>query len=310
MQPPEYFTKGITTAHQRISPWIRRTPVFELAPGAFGLANRITLKLENHQYTGSFKVRGAYNRLLQYRQARHVVAASGGNHGAAVAFAARSLGQTSEIFAPTISNPIKRQRLADYGADVRIVGDVFVESLAASEARIKETGALGVHAFDHEDAVFGQGTIGLEIEEQIGTPDVVLVAVGGGGFAAGVASWFQHRSRVIGIEPERAPTLYDALQAGHPVDVSTGGVAADALGCRRIGDVTFPILKQYISEAALVDEDSIMAARREFWNELRMLVEPAAALPLAALKTGKVSIPRSAHVCIIVCGANTELSVE
>jgi threonine dehydratase len=220
------------------------------------------------------------------------------------------LGQAAEIFVPTISNPTKRQRLAEYGAEVRVVGDLFVESLAASEARVKETGALGVHAFDHEDAIFGQGTIAREIEEQIGVPDVILVSVGGGGFAAGVASWFQQRSRIIGIEPECAPTLHSALKAGSPVDVSTGGVAADALGCRRIGDVTFPILQQYIAGAVLVDDDSIMGARKMLWSELRLLVEPAAALPIAALKAGKVNVGSVDHVCIIVCGANTELRVE
>jgi len=254
-----------------IRPFIRRTPVIEVDGRDFGLTDvRLVFKLELTQKAGSFKARGAFaNLLLRQVPPAGVVAASGGNHGAAVAHAARELEIPARIYVPTISTPAKIERIRQSGAELVIIGERYAEALAASEAWAQTSGALRVHAFDQDETLMGAGTLGLELEDQIGVPDAVLVAVGGGGLIGGVAAWFGGRTRVIGVEPELAPTLARALAAGAPVDAPAGGIAADSLAPRRIGERMFPIAQRYI-ESVLVTDDAIAEAQRALWATLRI----------------------------------------
>ena len=243
----------IEAASKRIAGYVRETPVMHLEPHFWSIDARLTLKLEQLQHTGSFKPRGAFNRILSNTvPPTGVIAASGGNHGVAVAYVARQLGYRAEIFVPRVSSPVKVQRLRDYGADVTIVGASYAEALLASQARAAETGALVVHAYDQPEIVAGQGTLGREFARQTPELDTVLLAVGGGGLMAGVAAWFAGEVRVIGVEPESAPTLAGALKAGEPVDVETGGVAADSLGARRVGGLAFSLAQQYVERVGVV----------------------------------------------------------
>lgn len=297
----------IERAAFRVTPYIRETPVLQLDALTLDIGASIYLKLESLQVTGSFKPRGVFNHLLgQTLTDAGVVAASGGNHGLAVAYAARQTGVKAEIFLPALAPQIKRQALAALGAKVTIAGDVFVESLAASRHRSEETGALNIHAFDHPDAVAGQGTIAREFENQVKDLDTVLVAVGGGGFIAGVAAWFAGRVKVVAVEPELCPTLNRALAAGQPVDVATGGIAADSLGCRRVGDVPFAILKQHIQNSLLVSENDIAQAQAFLWNQCRVVAEPGGAVAFAALLNGAYAPARGERVGVIVCGGNAD----
>lgn len=304
---PEDFRDEIEAAAERITPYIRRTPTISLAAGDLGLDFPVTLKLECLQHTGSFKARGAFNRLLASDvPAAGVNAASGGNHGIAVAYAARELGYQADIFVPEISSPVKIARLRDYGAQVNIVGQNYAEALAASEARVATTGALVVHAYDQTEAVAGQGTTARELEEQEGTFDTILVAVGGGGFIGGIAAWHQGRTRIVGVEPKLAPTLDAARDAGAPVDVEVGGIAADALGAKRIGSYAFQIAEAYIERLALVDDNAIRAAQLRLWRDLRVVVEPAGAATMAALTSGIYRPEKGERVAVLVCGSNTD----
>ncbi len=304
---PEDFRDEIEAAAERITPYIRRTPTISLAAGDLGLDFPVTLKLECLQHTGSFKARGAFNRLLASDvPAAGVNAASGGNHGIAVAYAARELGYQADIFVPEISSPVKIARLRDYGAQVNIVGQNYAEALAASEARVATTGALVVHAYDQTEAVAGQGTTARELEEQEGTFDTILVAVGGGGFIGGIAAWHQGRTRIVGVEPKLAPTLDAARDAGAPVDVEVGGIAADALGAKRIGSYAFQIAEAYIERLALVDDNAIRAAQLRLWRDLRVVVEPAGAAAMAALTSGIYRPEKGERVAVLVCGSNTD----
>ncbi len=304
---PEDFRDEIEAAAERITPYIRRTPTISLAAGDLGLDFPVTLKLECLQHTGSFKARGAFNRLLASDvPAAGVNAASGGNHGIAVAYAARELGYQADIFVPEISSPVKIARLRDYGAQVNIVGQNYAEALAASEARVATTGALVVHAYDQTEAVAGQGTTARELEEQEGTFDTILVAVGGGGFIGGIAAWHQGRTRIVGVEPKLAPTLHAARDAGAPVDVEVGGIAADALGAKRIGSYAFQIAEAYIERLALVDDNAIRAAQLRLWRDLRVVVEPAGAATMAALTSGIYRPEKGERVAVLVCGSNTD----
>jgi threonine dehydratase len=304
---PEDFRDEIEAAAERITPYIRRTPTISLAAGDLGLDFPVTLKLECLQHTGSFKARGAFNRLLASDvPAAGVNAASGGNHGIAVAYAARELGYQADIFVPEISSPVKIARLRDYGAQVNIVGQNYAEALAASEARVATTGALVVHAYDQTEAVAGQGTTARELEEQEGTFDTILVAVGGGGFIGGIAAWHQGRTRIVGVEPKLAPTLHAARDAGAPVDVEVGGIAADALGAKRIGSYAFQIAEAYIERLALVDDNAIRAAQLRLWRDLRVVVEPAGAAAMAALTSGIYRPEKGERVAVLVCGSNTD----
>lgn len=297
--------KEIYVAHERIEKFILRTPCVSLPAGTLGSPYRLTLKLEQLQHTGSFKPRGVFNRLASAQiPTAGLVCASGGNHGAALAYAARRLGVPCEVYVPSVASVFKRDRLLAYGAKVIEHGDVFAQALEAAERRCLETGAMSIHAFDHAETLAGQGTVAKEIEEQVGIPDAVIVAVGGGGLIGGISGWFGNTSQVIGAEPELCPTLHAALNAGGPVPVATSGVAADALGCRELGAVPFAVLNANGVTSCLVSEEAIVAAQRDLWEELRLMVEPAAAVPLAAVRSGQLGLQPDASVCLVICGAN------
>ena len=291
--------------------FLLETPLWKLPAAAFGLNTspgvEIWLKLEHLQVGGSFKARGMMNRLLAHTiPASGVVVASGGNAGIATAAAARALGVRCEVFLPGVSPEAKRAKLRALGAQVTVVGDMYAEALAACLARQAETGALLTHAYDQPEVVAGAGTLGREIEQQGGLPDAVLVSVGGGGLIGGLAAWFEQRSRVVALEPERAPTLFRARAAGHPVEVEVGGVAADSLGAARIGDIAWNITQRHVRDALLLTDETIRAAQLWLWKEMKLAVEPAAALPLAALQSGAY-VPRvDEKVCLIICGANVD----
>jgi threonine dehydratase len=297
----------VEAARERIAGHVRRTPVVHLEPGAFGAPGRVALKLELLQHTGSFKPRGAFNRMLSNEvPASGVIAASGGNFGLAVAHAARELGHHAEVFVPETSPPIKARRIAERGAEVRLVPGYYDEALAASAERAAETGALVMHAFDQLEVVAGQGTIGAELAEQVPDADTVLVAIGGGGLIGGVAAWYEGRTRVVGVEPDGCPTMSEALRAGRPVRVELSGIAADALGARRAGDLTHAIASRYVEHVLLVTDDAIREAQVRLWEELRVVAEPGGAAALAALISGRYRPDEDERVVVLVCGGNTD----
>ncbi len=298
---------AIAAAARRIAPYVRHTPILRLGEAAFGVP--VTLKLELLQHTGSFKPRGAFNRLLTADlPAGGVIAASGGNHGAAVAYAARELGVTAEIFVPATTPKTKTDRIASYGARVVQGGAAYAEALAASRVRQAQTGALEVHAYDHEAVLAGQGTVGREFETD--APDLthILVATGGGGLIGGVAAWYAGSAAVISVEPEGCPGLHNALAAGQPVDAPVGGLAADALGARQVGRLMFPVAQAHVAAAVLVDDAAIAAAQRWLWEQCRLIAEPGGATALAALLSGRFVPPEGARVGVVVCGGNTDPS--
>jgi threonine dehydratase len=263
--------------------------------------------LELLQYTGSFKPRGAFNRLLTAeRSAGGIIAASGGNHGAAVAYAARSLGMGAEIFVPSGTPAAKVARIASYGARVVQGGETYAEALTASRLRQSETGALEVHAYDHADVLAGQGTVGREFEQDAPELTHVLVATGGGGLIGGIAAWYAGSAAVVSVEPEGCPALHDALRAGRPVTAPVGGLAADSLGARQVGALMFPIAQRFVSQAVLVPDAAILAAQRLLWEQFRLVAEPGGATALAALLSGRFVPPDGARVGVVVCGANTD----
>ena len=290
------------------SHFLRKTPLWKLPGAALGLrCAEVWLKLEHLQVGGSFKARGMLNRLLsQPIPAAGVIVASGGNAGIATAAAARALGVPCEVFVPEVSTEAKRAKLRELGATVVVTGAAYSEALQACLSRQQATGALLTHAYDQPEVVVGAGTLGQEIEAQGGLPDSVLVSVGGGGLIAGVASWFGQRSRVVALEPELAPTLFQARAAGQPVDVAVGGVAADSLGARRIGDIAWEVTQREVRDALVLPDAAIRAAQQWLWKELKLAVEPAAALGLAALQTGAYAVRAGERVCLIVCGANVD----
>jgi threonine dehydratase len=289
--------------------FLRRTPLWKLPGAALGLdVGEVWLKLEQLQTSGSFKARGMLNRLLsQPIPASGVIVASGGNAGIATAAAAQELGVACEVFVPTVSSPAKQARLRELGARVVVTGAVYAEALEACLARQRETGALMTHAYDQPEVVAGAGTLAREIEEQGGgVPASVLVSVGGGGLIAGVAAWFEDRTQVIALEPELAPTLFRAREAGAPVDVAVSGIAADSLGAKRIGTIAWDITQRHVKHAHLLPDDAIRTAQLALWKQFKLAVEPAAALGLAALQRGMAQGERS--VCVVLCGANVDLS--
>ena len=297
----------IVETERLIRPHIRRTPVIEVDAGDFGLAAaRLSFKLELLQHAGSFKTRGAFTNLLtrEIPQAG-VVAASGGNHGAAVAYASMKLGIPAKIFVPTVSSPSKIQRIREYRADLVVAGDRYADALAASEVWAQQSGALSIHAYDQRETLLGQGTIGLEMEEQSPGIDTLLVAVGGGGLVAGIAAWFGGRVRVVGVEPEASPTLTRALQAGGPVDAPAGGIAADSLAPRRVGTLVYPIAKQYVDHVVLVTDDEISRAQLALWETLTLVAEPGGAAAFAALISGRYEPRPGEHVGVLLSGGNT-----
>jgi threonine dehydratase len=297
----------IELAAGRIASYIRATPTIALEPRAFGSPALITLKLELLQHTGSFKPRGAFNRMLSTRLPEAgVIAASGGNHGAAVAYAARQLGCLAEIFVPEPTPDVKVDRLRRYGARVMLVGASYAEAYLASHERAAQTGALEVHAYDQPEVVAGQGTLGREFESQAPDLETVLVAVGGGGLIGGVAAWYAGRARLIGVEPERCPTLHAAREAGEPVDVEVSGLAADSLGARRIGSLAFQAAQRYVHSVVLVTDEEIRQTQRALWDNLRLIAEPGGAAALAGLRSGKYQPRAGERVGVIVCGGNTD----
>ncbi|HVH81245.1 MAG TPA: threonine/serine dehydratase [Stellaceae bacterium] len=297
----------IAATERLIRPYVRHTPTMAIDAADFGLAPApLVFKLEFLQHTGSFKPRGAFTNLLTRKApAAGVVAASGGNHGAAVAFAAMRLGIKAAIFVPKVTTAAKLDRIRAYGAELVVTGEVYAEALAASEARVAETGALAIHAFDQPETLLGQGTVGLEFEADRPEIDTLLVATGGGGLIGGIASWYGGRTRVISVEPEAAPTLHDTLNAGRPVDAPAGGIAADSLAPRQVGQLMFPIAQRHVADAVLVTDDAIRDAQRRLWDVMRIAAEPGGATALAALLSGRYRPAKDERVAVLLCGANT-----
>lgn len=306
----EITRDDIVAAAERIAPYVRRTPVLALEPGAFGHPARLFLKLEQLQHAGSFKVRGAFNRLLTSRRARQVgvCAASGGNFGLAVAYAARALGIPATIFVPEISTPAKVARLRDLGADVVVAGREYAEALEACRERVAATGADMPHAYDDHAVVAGAGTLARELAADVPDLDTIVVATGGGGLIGGIASWVRDDVRVVSVETHGTPTLIRALVADRPVDVEVTGLLADALGARRIGDHGFAAAKRWVDEYVELDDGSVRSAQRALWREARVACEPSAAAPLAALGTHGYEPRPDERIALVVCGGNTDLA--
>ena len=290
-----------------IRPHIRRTPILEADGADFGLASiPLLFKLELLQHSGSFKARGAFaNLLLRKIPQAGVVAASGGNHGAAVAFAAMKLGVPAKIFVPTVASLEKIERIRGYGADLVVTGERYAEALAASERWAAESGALTLHAYDQPETILGQGSVALELDQQSPHLDYLLVAVGGGGLIGGVASWYANRIKIVGVEPEAAPTLYNALQAGRPIDSPAGGIAADSLAPKRVGELMFPIAQKYVHSVLLVTDPEIQQAQEALWKALRIVAEPGGAAAFAAILSGRYQPQSGERVGVLVCGGNT-----
>jgi threonine dehydratase len=299
--------QGIAAVYRTIQPYVRRTPTLEVSAGDFGLDDAsLTFKLEYLQHAGSFKVRGAFANLLTRKvPSAGVVAASGGNHGAAVAYAAHRLGIRATIFVPTVSSPAKIDRIGRYGAHLVVTGSSYDDAFAASVTFADSSGALPIHAFDQEETLLGQGTVGLELE-QTAPLDTVLVSVGGGGLIGGVAAWYGGAANVVGIEPEAAPTLTRAREAGRPVDAPAGGIAMDSLGPARVGEKMFTIAHRYIRDVLLVTDDAIRDAQRARWDKLRIAIEPGGAAAFAAILSRRYHPGRGERLGVVLCGANTD----
>jgi len=307
----------VIEARDRISRHVRHTPVIdvggELGPG------RVLLKLEMLQHTGSFKARGAFNRLLHAAElgaldpAVGVVVASGGNAGLANAYAAAQLGVPATVFVPETAPAVKVALLEQYGARVVLAGQEYATAYDAAQLEVATTGALYCHAYDQPDIAAGAGTLALEAVEQVarelGRPvDTLVVAVGGGGLLAGVTAALAGSARVVGVEPSGAATLRAALEAGAPVDVPVSGVAADSLGARRLGQIAFDVVGRHPVRSLLVTDDEIVAARRGVWDRWRLVVEHGAAAALAALTSGAYLPEPDETVVVVLCGANTDPS--
>src|SRR5271155_2398942 len=299
--------EAIRAVHRLLRSHIRRTPIIEVDGTDFGLASvPLVLKLELFQHAGSFKTRGAFaNLMMRNIPSAGVVAASGGNHGAAVAYAAMKLGIPAKIFVPSISSPAKVQRIRDYRAELFITGDRYADALAASEVWAAKSRALSIHAFDQRETLLGQGTIGLELDEQAAAFDTLLVAVGGGGLIGGIAAWYGGRIRIVGVEPEASPTLTMALKAGEPVDAEAGGVAADSLAPRRVGKLVFPIAQSNVERVVLVPDDAISRAQQALWETLRVVAEPGGATAFAALIAGRYQPRPGEQIGVLLSGGNT-----
>jgi threonine dehydratase len=299
----------IDKARSRIRNHIRETPVLGVAAGTFGVARPLSLKLELLQHTGSFKPRGAFNNLLSRKvPAAGVVAASGGNHGIAVAYAAEKLGVPARIFVPTVASPVKVARIRAYGAAAVVAGERYADALERAEAYERESGALAVHAYDSGETVAGQGTLAHEWEAQAPGLDTLLVAVGGGGLIAGFAAWHRGKVKVVSVEPERSRALHAALEGGRPLDVPVGGIAADSLGARRLGNLPFALVSPYVTTALLVTDAAIEEAQRRLWQEVRIAAEPGGAAALAALTSGAYRPEGDERVGVLICGGNVDLA--
>ena len=297
----------IAATEKTIRPFVRRTPLLAADMADFGLApGALTFKLEFLQHSGSFKARGAFaNLLLRKAPAAGVVAASGGNHGVAVACAAHRLGVPATIFVPDVASPAKQERIRGYCAELVIAGSRYADALAASEAHIAKTSAMPVHAYDQAETLLGQGSVAIELEQDAPEIDTLLVAVGGGGLIGGIAAWYGRRIRIVAVEPEAAPTLHDALAAGHPVDAPAGGIAADSLAPRQVGQLMFPIARDNVDRVVLVTDDAIRQAQEKLWSTLRVVTEPGGAAAFAALLSGRYEPSAGERVAVLLCGANT-----
>jgi threonine dehydratase len=300
---------AIEAVHEIIRPYIRQTPTALAVGSDFDLSPfHLALKLEQLQRAGSFKTRGAFANLLRREiPEQGVVAASGGNHGAAVAYAAQRLSVRAKVFVPSVASRSKIDRIRDCGADLDIIGSRYADALDASEAWAAHTGALSVHAFDQIETLLGQGTLAAELSSQVPDLDTVLVAVGGGSLIGGVAAWYGGSVRIVGVEPEAAPTLTRALAAGRPVDAPAGGVAADALAPRRVGELMFPIAQRFVSSVVLVSDEAIVSAQQMLWHRMRIVAEPAGAAALAALLSRSYIPTRDERVAVVISGANTDV---
>ena len=299
----------IGRVHEIIKPYIRETPVLHTSGRDVGLAPfPLTLKLELLQHAGAFKARGAFaNLLTRDVPPAGVAAASGGNHGAAVAYAAMRLGVPAKIFVPTVCSPVKVARIREYGADVEVGGERYADALAASERYVADSHALPVHAFDQRETLVGQGTLARELSMQVPHANTVLAAVGGGGLLGGIASWYAGGpTRVIGVEPVGAPTLTEALKAGKPVDAPAGSVAVDSLAPKQVGELMFPIAQHFVERVILVEDDDIVRAQEVLWNTFRLLVEPGGAAAFAALLSGRYKPAEDEHVVVVLSGGNTK----
>jgi threonine dehydratase len=299
--------ENITAVEKVIRPYVRRTPVLEVSAGDFGFDDfRLHFKLELLQHAGSFKARGAFANLLTREiPSPGVVAASGGNHGVAVAFAAMRLRIPAKIFVPNVASAEKLERIRACGAELVVTGERYADALAASEAWAAQSGAATVHAYDQSETLLGQGTVGLELEQQAADLDTVLVAVGGGGLIGGVSAWYGRRTKVVGVEPTAAPTLTNALRAGRPVDSPAGGIASDSLAPKRVGALMFPIAQSYVNEVLLVEDEAIEVAQETLWKVLRVATEPGGAAAFAALLSRRYRPEPDERVGVILCGANT-----
>jgi threonine dehydratase len=307
MPEPKVERENITSTYQLIRPYVRRTPVIELQGSDFGLDGiSLIFKLELLQHSGSFKARGAFANLLMRKvPAAGVVAASGGNHGAAVAFAAMKLKYPARIFVPEVASPAKLERIRGYGANLVVTGQRYADALAASEEWAAQSGALVIHAFEQVETLLGQGTVGLEFENQYPGLDTLLVAVGGGGLIGGIAAWYESKVKIVGVEPEAAPTLTRARQAGRPVDAEAGGIAADSLAPKRVGEIMFTIAQAHVKDVLLVSDDSIVEAQKALWKVLRVVAEPGGAAAFAALLSRRYQQQPGERVGVLVCGGNT-----
>ena len=307
LSPDEPDRQRIETAYELIQTHIRRTPVLEVDAADFGLPpGACLLKLELLQHGGSFKTRGAFTHLLTRAvPAVGVVAASGGNHGVAVAYAAQKMRVPAKIFVPTVSSLAKQEQIRRLGAELVIAGERYADALAASQQWIESSGALEVHAYDQLETLTGQGTLGLEMERQCPQLDTLLVAVGGGGLIGGIAAWYRGRIKLVSVEPVTAPTLAKAMAAGRPVDAEAGGIAADSLAPRRVGQLMFPLAQNFVSATVLVEDDAIRDAQRALWQNLRIAAEPGGAAAFAALLSRRYIPTPGERVGVIVCGGNT-----
>jgi threonine dehydratase len=297
----------IVETERLIRPHIRHTPIIPVDLADFGAEPRpLALKLECLQHSGSFKARGAFANLLsQTIPVSGVVAASGGNHGVAVAYAAMRLGVPATIFLPSVTSPAKAERVRSYAANLVVAGERYSDALAASERFGAESGALAVHAFDQPRTLLGQGTIGCEIDADLPDIDTLLVPVGGGGLIGGIAAWFRGRVKIIAVEPEGSPTLWRALAAGQPVDAETEGIAADSLAPKRVGKIMFAIAQAFVERVVLITDDDIRAAQLALWGKLRVVAEPGGAAAFGALLSGKYAPVPDERVAMLVSGANT-----
>jgi threonine dehydratase len=311
-QTPPAATDAITPAavahvETQIRQFVRCTPVVSVDRAEFGLpAGALTLKLEQLQHSGSFKARGAFaNLTLRDVPAAGVVAASGGNHGAAVAYAAGVLGIPARIFVPVVSSAAKVSRIREYGAHLVIEGETYSDALALSQRWAAESGAMPVHAFDQAETILGAGTLALELRRQAPDVTTVLAGVGGGGLLSGIAAVCAGKVRVVGVEPEGAPTMTAALEAGRPVDAVTGSVAVDSLAPRRVGELTFAIVSRHVHSVVLVSDEAILAAQQELWDKLRVVGEPGGCAALAAVLSGRYVPVPGENIAVVISGANT-----